>query len=303
MTPLRRLIRDFFGFSRKETNGFILLLLIMAISISSEPLYRAFFATRPTDFSKDGRDLDSLLALWKKEEKRAVVDKTDVHGKNSVLTGFDPNTASEAELNKLGFSERLASRVLRYREKGGKFRVKSDLLKIYGMDSSLYRQLYTYIQLSESIKTSIQKYPPAEKQIVINRSKFDLNLADTAQLKKVYGIGPVLALRIVQYRQHLGGFIKQEQIKEVYGLDTSVVNRIMKVTFLDGKFQPEQVNINTASASDLNIHPYITKAMAKAVVAYRFQHGKFGQVEEIRNLQLFNEAVALKIMPYLKVAD
>ena len=42
---------------------------------------------------------------------------------------FDPNTVSAEDLQRLGFSERQAAAILRYREAGGRFRRKADFAK------------------------------------------------------------------------------------------------------------------------------------------------------------------------------
>ena len=65
------------------------------------------------------------------------------------LFHFDPNNAPAKDLLMLGFSQNLATRITRYREKGGKFKTKSDLLKIYGVDSTFYQRLYPFISLPE----------------------------------------------------------------------------------------------------------------------------------------------------------
>ncbi len=298
-------IRNFFGFSRKETNGFIILLLVMALLIFSEPVSRAWIASRTDDNSaaKNRIILDSLVAQWKTEQKLEPDKSIKTPNSNSqFFFDFDPNFISHEKLNRLGFTKNLASRIIHYREKGGKFQIKSDLLKIYGIDSTLYRKLYSYIQLPISLPHADKSIKPATST-PLAKEKFDLNLADTSQLKKIYGIGSVLSLRIVKYRNNLGGFIKPEQLIEIFGLDSSVVRRLIQSSFMDVKFAQKQINLNTASESELDIHPYITKPMAKAIVTYRFQHGKFNTVEEIRKLQLIDDKVAAKLLPYLKVQD
>ena len=206
----------------------------------------------------------------------------------------------------LGFSERLASRILRYREKGGKFRIKSDLLKIYGVDSAFYDQLYSFIKLPEKeqrVAPNLKKYTveraPAPKKVI---ETLDLNNADTSQLKKIRGIGEKLSLRIIKYRELLGGFVNMNQLKEVYGLDSAVINRCMEnLVVLEG-FQPIKINLNTSSEKQLATHPYLGKA-AKAIVSYRFQHGEFEKVEDIRNVGTLNEDLIKKVIPYLTVED
>ena len=44
---------------------------------------------------------------------------------------FNPNTASLDDFKRLGFSEKQAQSILNYREKGGKFRRKSDFAKSF----------------------------------------------------------------------------------------------------------------------------------------------------------------------------
>ena len=51
---------------------------------------------------------------------------------------FNPNTASLDDFVRLGFSEKQARSILNYREKGGRFRRKSDFAKSYVVADSVY---------------------------------------------------------------------------------------------------------------------------------------------------------------------
>ena len=132
--------------------------------------------------------------------------------------------------------------------------------------------------------------------------KFDLNNADTSQLKKIYGIGDKLSMRILKYRDVLGGFVDMDQLKEVYGLDSLVIDRLIENSTIQNEFQPKKININTASEKQLSTHPYLNK-VAKAIISYRFQHGDFKAVEDIRNVSSLDEKSVQRIIPYLKVND
>ena len=46
----------------------------------------------------------------------------------------------------------------------------------------------------------------------------ELNLADSALLETLPGIGPAFAGRIIRYRRILGGFRSPGQLREVYGM-------------------------------------------------------------------------------------
>jgi competence ComEA-like helix-hairpin-helix protein len=294
-------IKDFFGFSRSQVNGFVVLLVLITLMLFSEPIWHWWISKQPHDLRSDKACLDSLVALWESDKVPEIPDSLN---REPSLFYFDPNKTTVESFIALGFSQREATRIIRYREKGGKFRIKSDLLKIYGVDSTFYLRIHAFIALPE--RAPIQnEHKPSERPILTVKKafeKFDLNTADTSQLKAIYGIGEKLSLRIVKYRDVLGGFVTTDQLKEVYGLDSIVIDRLIENSIMRTDFQPIKVNINTASEKQLSRHPYLSK-VAKAIVAYRFQHGDYKSVEEIRQITNLEERTIEKIVPYLKVTD
>src|SRR6266852_7150184 len=116
MRRLRAWIRNFFGFSRTETNAFLSLLPVMLMLIFSEPAYRYWFVRQPQDFSRESKELDSLIDTWKWDEQDSAVNKT-LEGK---LFSFNPNRVTKEELAELGFTNSLANRIVNYRLQGGK---------------------------------------------------------------------------------------------------------------------------------------------------------------------------------------
>ncbi len=304
MFKIRYWIKDFFGFPRSQVNGFIILLVLVALFLFSEPVWHWWSSGRPVDLTADVAKLDSLAALWSNEENNPSQPKTAESAKTPFY--FNPNNCTLDEFIALGFSQNSAARVIRYREKGGKFRIKSDLLKIYGVDSAFYQRIYSFITLPDiatRVKQKAKRYPTkdpsAAKEI---RQKFDLNRADTSALKKIYGIGEKLSLRIINYREVLGGFVTMDQLKEVYGLDSLVIYRLLENAEITDEFQPKKIDINTATEKQLAMHPYMNK-IAKAIVSYRFQHGNFSTLDEIRNVVNLNDETFRKIAPYLSVSD
>lgn len=299
---IKKLIRDIFGFSSQEINGFLILLPLMAAFIFAMPLYRFWFSGKAPNLSSDIRKLDSLLQHWTTPAKEVERHTDGLPEKvRPELFFFNPNTIRVKEMRKLGFSENLSTRIANYRQKGGQFRTKADLLKIYGLDSAFYFQIYPYIRLPETHEEARADTGNQEDQPHKSDTVFDLNKADTAQFKTVYGIGSVLAARIVRYRERLGGFINTEQLYEVYGLDSAVADRLRKVSYIDNRFKPHQININTADEKELSNHPYIRKSVAKSIVSYRYQHGPFNDIKDLYALHLLMPEEARKMIPYLKV--
>jgi competence protein ComEA len=296
---IKRWVKNFFGFSRSQVNAFMILLPLMTILIFSEPFYHWYTSHYTAHESPREILLDSLMMQWNNEK----IDRT-LHPlvAKASLFNFDPNIISREEFLSLGFSEKISGRIINYRKKGGRFRIKSDLLKMYGMDSSFYHRLYTYIQLPEKTERKFfADTKPEFKKAESKRAfvKFDLNMADTAQLKKVYGIGEKRALRIVAYREKLGGFIDLTQLTEIYTLDSAVIGKLSQVSFIIENFNPQKIHINTVTDIELATHPYLRKSVAKAIVAYRFQHGKFNDVEDLRKIQALDATTIQKITRYL----
>ena len=154
---------------------------------------------------------------------------------------------------------------------------------------------------AQSASKALKRFPP--KPVVVPQAKrtiFDLNKADTSMLKTINGIGEKLSIRIVKYRDILGGFVSTDQLKEVYGLDTLVIKRLVETSFIDNEFAPVKLDINRATEKELSAHPYLNK-MAKVIVSYRFQHGGFKAVEDIRNVVNLDEKNFQRILPYIEV--
>lgn len=288
------------GFSRRETNGLLILFPLIIFFLFSRSIVELFSNDTPPDFSRERIMLDSLVGSW--EIEPAVSSAGSIAMANSKrLFLFDPNTSSTEELCQLGFSPRIASRIVNYRNSGGVFHQKNDLLRVYGMDTLRYETLYNYIQLPEKPEKQALKYTETVKALII-ASEFDINEADSTNLIAVKGIGPVLAQRIIKYRNRLGGFYNTMQLYEIFGLDSAAVVELMKVSHVDS-FPIKKININKADEKELSLHPYISKSMAKNIVAYRFQHGVFVSVEDIRNIRTLNNEVIGKLLPYLSTGD
>ncbi len=285
-------LRDFLGFTRAQTNGFIILMPLLLLVIFSEPLYRNFFLPPEQP--------PGIILPHSPTVVLSVQDSTyhTIHPSMPATTGkVDPNEATLTDWLNLHVSHEVAARILAYRKKGGKFFYKSDLLKIYGFDSALYKRVAASIDLPDKPKSFSVAAEPGKLAV----TPMDLNLADSAQLVRVFGIGPVLARRIVKYRDALGGFVAWHQLYRVYGLDTAAVTEMQKSFFIDEKFIPRKININSASEQELAAHPAISRFMARAIVSYRLQHGNFNVIEDIRNIVTIKEQDFEAVKPYLTV--
>jgi DNA uptake protein ComE-like DNA-binding protein len=130
----------------------------------------------------------------------------------------------------------------------------------------------------------------------------EINSADTALLKELKGIGSMFAKRIVKFRNALGGFVKKEQLLEVYGLDKEKYEIIAPQIEIDSSLV-KKININSASVETLAKHPYINKRVAAKIYWHRTQHGNYSNLQDILKLNLVDEETFSKLEPYLKVKE
>jgi DNA uptake protein ComE-like DNA-binding protein len=91
-----------------------------------------------------------------------------------------------------------------------------------------------------------------------------------------------------------------EQVGETFGLKDSTFQKIKPILFLNTAMVV-LININEATKESLGVHPYIRWQLAKAIVDYRNQHGRFGSVNELMQLALMDSVKFLKLKPYTTI--
>lgn len=126
----------------------------------------------------------------------------------------------------------------------------------------------------------------------------ELNIADSATLTRIHGIGPSFARRIVAYRKKLGGFVSKEQLKEVYGLDAEKYTEINDEVKVDAS-RVRKININAIQFEQLRHFPYLSYKQANAIIQYRVQHGNYYSPGDMRDIELLNDEILSKIAPYI----
>ncbi|SDM62100.1 DNA uptake protein ComE [Catalinimonas alkaloidigena] len=264
----------------------------------------------------DRHQLDSLVAVLNRpKEATAPTTRQRSVRRPLALFPFNPNTLSADSLQLLGFPGWLARRTINYRSKGGQFRIKSDLKRLYDFPDTLYTRLYAYIDLPErrdqptaSTETKYEARPTRDferstQPLSEPLTAFDLNTADTTQLQKVRGIGHVLSNRIVRFRTVMGGFVSLDQMNEVWGLSDEARAELLRYARIAPDFRPRPLLINRAPADSLARHPYIHKGLARVIVSYREQHGPYRHVEDLRNIRILKEEEYLKLVPYVSVEE
>ncbi len=299
---LKTFWKTYFDFTKGERNAFFILIFLIA-GVSAYPFISSWF-----DHSRSWTDFSEFESLAKnissQSDKNKVFQgmpsKESTFHKARRRFKFDPNSATIQDFQALGFRSYVAGRIEKFRAHGGKFRIRSDLYKVYGIDSALIRELWSEIMLPETHerqewKTGKEKWEKNDyaKQYI------EINSADTAALVKLPGIGSRLALRIVQFRTRLGGFYSLEQLHEVYGIKPETIELIKpRLTLNLANIKP--LNINTWDENMLEAHPYIDRQTARNIVRYREQHGPFASMEDLKKLVVPEASLLDKLKNYIK---
>jgi DNA uptake protein ComE-like DNA-binding protein len=128
--------------------------------------------------------------------------------------------------------------------------------------------------------------------------QLELNSADTLALRRLRGVGAATARRIADYRQRLGGFLRTEQLLEVYGMDSLTYEVVLKYLTLDTGFV-KPLDVNGLDLEGLADHPYVGWNLAKKVVAYRRQHGPYSRGADVLEILALDSLDRCRLAPYL----
>jgi DNA uptake protein ComE-like DNA-binding protein len=266
--------------SYAETKGFLILLIVSVLALFviffPKILIRSSAQIEPADVAK----LDSLVA---------IMERNEMPNPAETLFAFDPNVLPVDSLVLAGFPEKIAQRLDNYRAKGGRFFVRADVKKIYGMSKELYLTIEPYILLPDSIVTVSKK-----------NTRIDINAVADFQLEEIPGIGRVLAGRIIKYRQLLGGFISLNQLDEVYQLEEPALDALKTRAFVQNGFTPEKLKVNQAAAKELMRHPYISRQLAEDMVSFREINGAIESEKLLASFKSLDKGNFEKLISYLE---
>ena len=82
--------------------------------------------------------------------KRMYHPKTVNVKKEIRFSVFDPNTASQDDFEKLGLSAKQSMVIIRYRQKGGRFKTAYDFSRIYSIKPELFQKIKSFIVIDSS---------------------------------------------------------------------------------------------------------------------------------------------------------
>ena len=271
------------------------------------------------------------------DQLAAVFGSEDIHDGNSETGGdvpsfFDPNTVDSVSLAAFGIEGYKIRNMMRYRAAGKVFRSAEDMGRTYGWTGADVEKVRDYVLIADNERKdmgygdgrrgSVKRKSEAnvdnglggcdgrgdsdagiaESYRVRRYGKFDhlvivnVNEADSMTLCSIPGIGAVVSRSIIKFRDELGGVYDKKQLLEI-----SIVSEDMLEWMDVGRnVKLRTLNINRASFSVLNRHPYISYEQAKALVGYMRLYGRIGDERVLMATGIFSADEIRKLRPYLR---
>ncbi|MFO7868632.1 MAG: helix-hairpin-helix domain-containing protein [Bacteroidales bacterium] len=211
------------------------------------------------------------------------------------------NSAAFNDLCAIGIPEKQAHILINYRNKGGVFYTKQDILKIYGLHTKIYNtiqdKIITGYTSKRNKKEQVVKKKTEKKPKKITKH-INLNTCTAKELTDIYMIADKRAEEIITYRKKLGGFYNYNQLLEIYCIDSIAMNNIQKTCYIDTS-QIKKININTTKFNTLLKHPYCNYYIAKDIFGYKKIIQKIKHISELEKENILNKEEYAKIKKYL----
>ena len=313
------------SFRKTDRNAILLLILIVVVVVVTFPLLG-----EREDASPQHSQFRSELA---KKAPQSFSPKQQYYAQKQDVVGeifyFDPNTADSTQLLRLGLRPWQVRNIYKYRAKGGRYRQKEDFAMLYGLTLEQYRRLEPYIRIKpeamardyfngngngNDTRASSLRYgafssydtaqAPTIRPTGYDNKKnpvkkltqgecVDINTADTAELKRIPGIGSYFARRIVELRQRRQAFVSPDELLSIRNFPETAL------TYMTASQNFAKIHINQSSLQQLKAHPLINYTQATDILRYRRLNGNIRSVNDISNLPSFTPEQLARLKPFL----
>ena len=216
---------------------------------------------------------------------------------------FNPNLITDYKGYTLGMSPGEIDRLHDYRAQDKWVNSSEEFQQVTKISDSLLLEISPYFKFPDWVTS---KNSPASLKVSNSvkkafEDKIDLNIATAEDLMMLKGIGEVLSGRIVNYRNKIGGFVDDLQLKDIYGLNHELRQEIQSYFTVKSRPEFKILSINQASVIELSGIPYINYELAREIVNYRLLYEKISSFEELAKIKEFPSEKIERIALYLSV--
>ena len=287
-------IKSFFKFSREQRTGvFLLFTIIIALQL-------AYFFVDFSSLSKESPEKENWLSLQSqidslKQEKLDYVPK---------IYPFNPNFITDYKGYKLGMSVAEIDRLLAFRKENKYVNSAKDFQIVTKVSDSLLNAISPYFKFPDWVnnKKEFAAYKKQDNTAFAKKEKIaiiDINQATQEDLIKIYGIGEAISIRILKFKESLGGFVSMEQMNDIWGLSPEVIENLNTHFKVSALPKLKKIDINNASIKELSEFPYFKYPISKNIVTFRSMNGDFKNSDDLTKIKGMSIEKANIIVLYL----
>ena len=287
-------ISSYFKFQRNQRTAVFFLFGIIVI------LQLTYFFADFSSFSKVSPEKEKWLSLQSqidsmKQDKLNYVPK---------IYPFNPNFITDHKGYKLGMSVPEIDRLLAFRKENKYVNSPKEFQAVTKVSDSLLNAISPYFKFPDWVnkKKEFKNYKNYPNTAFAKKEKIviiDINKATQEELIKIYGIGEAISLRILKFKESLGGFVSMEQMKDVWGLSPEVIENLNSHFKVLVPPSVKKVDINNASIKELSQFPYFNYQLAKQIVTFRSMNGDIKNIDDLTKIKGLSIDKANIIVLYL----
>ena len=275
--------KSHFKFNKQERSGiFFLLLLIVLVQI-------VFWLYSRLKVNGN----EPMILNYEVQSKIDSLKSRQAQKDSIKIYPFNPNFITDYKGYTLGLSLDEIDRLHEFRNQGKFVNSKEEFQQVTGVSDSLLNKISKSFKFPEW--TQFSKIKEQEdfiskafsKKEISSTSIGDLNSVTAQELKLIKGIGDKLSERIVKFRDRLGGFLINDQLNDVYGLDPEVAQRVLQRYKVLKAPQVQKIDLETATVGELAKLVYIPRSVAENIVAYRELNGGIDSFDELLQIENF----------------
>ncbi len=296
-----KIFKPHFWYNKRQRNGVFFLLAVIVV---------LQFIYAFVDFSSEDEQntaTDELIAFQYQIDS---LKQIELENRKPKLFPFNPNYITDFKGYQLGMTTDEIDRLHAYRKQNKFVNSVFEFQQITKVSDSLLAAISPYFKFPDWVvkrenqkKNKTTETSSFEKPIynkVYKISTNDINKATQQDFETVSGVGEVLAIRIIKYRNKLQGYSLSSQLYEVWGLKKETVNEVLETFKIVDKPIIKKVNVNTATFKEVLKNPYIDYELCKKIFEYRDEVAELQDISELRNIKDFPLDKYDRIVIYLE---
>ncbi len=286
------------GFSEKQTATILKYKDIVGGKFMSKEQLKKCYAISDEKFS----ELESFILLPEIAEKGNSKGFNTFGKKEIIISGkFNPDRFSANDWLKMGFSEKQAEAILKYRNYlGGSFISKEKFKECFIISPENYIKLEPYLLLPAKTPESFQNSAKNNTVKKIQYRSFDPNQLDLEGWK-TFGFSEKQAITIINYRDRnlRGSFKSLDDLQKCFVISAEKFQEMKPYI----KFQEKQQEKTDFSKTDLNTITFrqliefgLDERSAGSMIGFRKKLGGFINKQQILSTYNINQDLVQKLI-------